>query len=163
MTSNSNYRVVKSSQLQAKIAAYLVSIDRLLYVFLYGWRFLNKISLDWSLTLTTQPPTSKLSENPELYGLPQILISTFFSCKREKVKQYSLNLHSNGFFKLGTLKIFINRLIAKWIQCEKSLTLVASPMKKMACFPPTPKYEISLFKDLGTSATLQKKKKNKVQ
>ena len=33
-------------------------------------------------------------------------------------------------------------------------------MKKMACFPPTPKYEISLFKDLGTSATLQKKKKH---
>ena len=32
-------------------------------------------------------------------------------------------------------------------------------MKKMACFPPTPKYEISLFKDLGTSATLQKNKK----
>ena len=30
----------------------------------------------------------------------------------------------------------------------------------MACFPPTPKYEISLFKDLGTSATLQKKKKH---
>ena len=34
-------------------------------------------------------------------------------------------------------------------------------MKKMACFPPTPKYEISLFKDLGTSATLQKKEKKK--
>lgn len=38
-------------------------------------------------------------------------------------------------------------------------TRVASPMKKMACFPPTPKYEISLFKDLGRSATLQGKKR----
>ena len=40
-------------------------------------------------------------------------------------------------------------------------TRVASPMKKMACFPPTPKYEISLFKDLGRSATLQRENKQK--
>ena len=40
--------VVKNSRLQAKIAAYLVSMGRLLCLtFLYGWRFLNKISLDW--------------------------------------------------------------------------------------------------------------------
>ena len=59
-------RVVKSSRLPVKIAAYLVSIGRLLCLaFLYGWRFLNKISLDWPLTLTTQPSTSKLSDNPE--------------------------------------------------------------------------------------------------
>ena len=32
--------------------------------FLYGWHFLNKISLDWPLTLTTQPSTSKRSDNP---------------------------------------------------------------------------------------------------
>ena len=39
-------RVVKNSQLQAKIAAYLVSMGRLLCLaFLYGWHFLNKISL----------------------------------------------------------------------------------------------------------------------
>ena len=37
-----------------KIAAYLVSISQLLCLaFLYGWHFLNKISLDWPLTLTT--------------------------------------------------------------------------------------------------------------
>ena len=61
-----NFKVVKSSQLPAKIAAYLVSISRLLCLaFLYGWRFLNKMSLDWPLTLTTQPSTSKLSDNPE--------------------------------------------------------------------------------------------------
>ena len=47
---------------QKKIAAYLVSIGRLLCLaFLYGWSFLNKISLDWPLTLTTQPSTSKRS------------------------------------------------------------------------------------------------------
>ena len=40
-------RVVKSSQLPVKIAAYLVSIARLLCLaFLYRWCFLNKISLD---------------------------------------------------------------------------------------------------------------------
>ena len=43
----------------------LVSIGWLLCLaFLYGWCFLNKISLDWRLTLTTQPSTSKLSDNP---------------------------------------------------------------------------------------------------
>ena len=56
---------VKSSRLQVKIVAYLVSIGWLLcLVFLYGWRFLPKISLDWPLTLKTQPSTSKLSDNP---------------------------------------------------------------------------------------------------
>ena len=58
-------RFVKSSQLP-KIATYLGRIGRLLCLaFLYGWRFLNKISLDWLLTLTTRPSTSKLSDNPE--------------------------------------------------------------------------------------------------
>ena len=59
------YRVAKSSQLSVKITAYFVSIGWLLCLaFLYGWCFLNKISLDWQLTLTTQPSTSKLSDNP---------------------------------------------------------------------------------------------------
>ena len=58
-------RVVKSSRMPAKIAAYLVSIGWLLCLaFLYGWPFLNKISLDWPLTLTMQPSTSRLSDNP---------------------------------------------------------------------------------------------------
>ena len=48
-----------------KIASYLVGIGRLLCLaFLYGRHFLKKISLDWPLTLTTQPSTSKLSDNP---------------------------------------------------------------------------------------------------
>ena len=60
-----NTRVVESSQLTAKIAAYLVSIGRLLCLaFLYGWHFLNKIYPDWLLTLTTKLFTSKLSDNP---------------------------------------------------------------------------------------------------
>ena len=43
-------RVVKSNQLPAKITTYLVSIGGLLCLaFLYGRRFLNKISLDWPL------------------------------------------------------------------------------------------------------------------
>ena len=33
------------------------------------WHFLNKISLDWLLTLTTQPSASKLSDNPADYIL----------------------------------------------------------------------------------------------
>ena len=58
-------KVVKSSRLPVKIAAYLVSIGRLLCLtFLYRWRFLNKISLDWLLTLATQPSTSNPSDNP---------------------------------------------------------------------------------------------------
>ena len=49
-------KVIKSSLLLAKTAGYLVSIGWLLCLpFLYGWPFLNKISLDWPLTLTTQP------------------------------------------------------------------------------------------------------------
>ena len=59
-------RVVKSSRQPARIATNLVTIGRLLCLaFLYGWFFINKISLDWPLTLTTQPCTSKLCDNPE--------------------------------------------------------------------------------------------------
>ena len=59
-------RVVQSSRLPAKLSAYLVSTGLLLRLaFLYGWRFLNEIFLDWPLTLTTQPSTSKLSDNPD--------------------------------------------------------------------------------------------------
>ena len=55
----------KSSRLPAKITAYLVNIGRpLCLTFLYRWCFSNNISLDWPLTLTTQPSTSKLSDNP---------------------------------------------------------------------------------------------------
>ena len=50
-----------------KIAAYLVSNGRLLCLaFLYGRHFLNRISLDCSLTLTTEPSALKLSDNPGL-------------------------------------------------------------------------------------------------
>ena len=59
------HRVVKSSRPLPKIATYLLSIGRLLCLaFLCGWHFLDKASLEWLLTLTTQPTTSKLSDNP---------------------------------------------------------------------------------------------------
>ena len=61
-------RVVKSVRLPAKITAYLASISQLLLLaFLYGWRFLNEISLDWPVTLTTELSTSKLSDKPAHY------------------------------------------------------------------------------------------------
>ena len=60
-------KVVKSSRQPAKIAAYLVS-QLLCLAFLYGWHFLNKISLDWPLTLTSQPSTSRLSDNPDMHS-----------------------------------------------------------------------------------------------
>ena len=64
-------RVVKSIRLPTKIAAYLVSIGRLLWLaFLYIWRFLNKISLDWALTLTSQPSISNLPDNPVYQAKP---------------------------------------------------------------------------------------------
>ena len=58
-------RVVKSSWLLPKIATYMYSVSNgrlLCSAFLYRWRFLNNKSLDWPLTLTTQPSTSKLSD-----------------------------------------------------------------------------------------------------
>ena len=59
-------RVVKSSRLLAKINTYLVCIGWLLSLsFLYKWLFFKKISLEWLLTLTTQLPTLKLSDNPD--------------------------------------------------------------------------------------------------
>ena len=64
-------KVVKSSRLPVKIAAYLVNNSQLLSLaFLYGWCFLNKISPDWPLTLTTQPSTSRLSDNPDMHSSP---------------------------------------------------------------------------------------------
>ena len=65
-TTTTRISIVKSSRLLVKITAYLGSIGWLLCLsFLYGWRFLNKISLDWLLTLTTWPSPSKFSDNPE--------------------------------------------------------------------------------------------------
>ena len=60
-------RVVKSSWMPAKVATYSVSIGQLLCLaFLYGRHFLHKISLDWLLTLTTQPPPSKPFDNADV-------------------------------------------------------------------------------------------------
>ena len=76
-------RVVKSSRLPAKIAAYLVSIGQLLCLaFLYRWRFLNKISLGWPLTLTT----SHLLQNFLTTLLYMILLKTDISLELTKLK-----------------------------------------------------------------------------
>ena len=76
---NFNSRVVKSSRLLTKIASYLVRISWLLCLaFLYGWHFLNKISQDWLLTLTTQPSTSKLSDNPVKSSFLEITFLSFW-------------------------------------------------------------------------------------
>ena len=47
----------------------LVLADYSAWHFFVDGIFLNKISLDWSLTLTTQPSTSKLSDNPVSHKL----------------------------------------------------------------------------------------------
>ena len=64
-------QVVKSSWLPVKITTYLVSISRLLcLVQISSWMaFLNKISLDWKVTLTTQSCTSKLSNDPDCHAI----------------------------------------------------------------------------------------------
>ena len=60
----SELRVVKSSWLSAKMAAYLVSIGRLLCLaFLYRWHFLNKISLDWQLSCLLHNFLTTLCQN----------------------------------------------------------------------------------------------------
>ena len=93
-------RVVKSSPLLAKIAPYLFSIGRLLCLaFLYRWRFLNKISLDRPLTLTTQPSTSKLSDNPKHHNflyIPWCSIKDKHTCRFSNC--------SSSFF--GNINIF---------------------------------------------------------
>ena len=74
------FRVVKSSRLLAKIATYLVSIGRLLCLaFLYRCCFSNKISMDWPLTLTTQPSTSKLSDSPAFLQVSHLEVIAFDS------------------------------------------------------------------------------------
>ena len=93
-------RVVKSSPLPAKIAAYLFSIGRLLCLaFLYRWHFLNKISLDWPLTLTTQLSTSKLSDNPKHHNFLHI---PWCSIKDKHTCRFSNR--SSSFF--GNINIF---------------------------------------------------------
>ena len=84
--------MVKSSRLPMKIATYLVSIGLLLCLaFLYGWRLLHKISLDWPLTLTTQL-------------LLQNFLTTLHRSRSKSLMKSSLewvtikHLHTLGFF-----------------------------------------------------------------
>ena len=54
--------------------------------------FLNKISLDWPLTLTTQLSTSKLSDNPAI--VPFLLIFQQFLNSLSSLKKEIFNLGS---------------------------------------------------------------------
>ena len=66
---------------RVKVASYLVSIGQPLCLeFLYTWCFLNKISPDRLLTLTTQPSTSKLSDNPAFTSSCQEKVRLPCSC-----------------------------------------------------------------------------------
>ena len=87
LSSGSSERVVKSTRLLAKIAAYLVIIGWLLCLaFLYRWHFINKISLDWLLTLTSQPSTSNFLTTPvhHLYEISMLVPQTSI-CVRKQV------------------------------------------------------------------------------
>ena len=107
------FRVVKSSQLPEKIAAYLVSMGQLLCLaILYGWHFfLNKILLDWLLTLTTQPSTSKLSDNP----VTLLLVLSGLFCYERSFSLYSgfplsskTNISNFQFIQNGRRKTHLN-------------------------------------------------------
>ena len=100
------------NRLLPKITNNLVSFGRLLYLaFLHGWHFLNKISLDWLVTLTTQPSTSKLSDNPTIiivttnFLLIQIFTATCTKCTGKNnrfpfldILGYLKNTHKNPKF-----------------------------------------------------------------
>ena len=95
-----------------KIAAYLISIGQLLCLaFLYGWCFLNKISLDWLLTLTTHPSTSKLSDNPagvaRFNSRQKSFVHAVCDYKTEHVTQFIAALFDNT----QTLKLKIQLII----------------------------------------------------
>ena len=111
------YRVFKISQLPAKITTYLVSIAQLLCsAFLNGRCFLNKISLDWLLTLTSQPSTSKLSDtlirsrdNLDRFkqmGTPSLTINLLFWFHGEKQKYLAAEYvtHKEGLLQSNFLK-----------------------------------------------------------
>ena len=98
---NFNSRVVKSSRLLTKIASYLVSISWLLCLaFLYEWHFLNKISQDWLLTLTTQPSTSKLSDNPVKSSFLEITFLSFWQTSGNSYSSLLLFIHVVPFHSL---------------------------------------------------------------
>ena len=106
-------RVVKSSWLPAKITAYLVSISWLLCLaFLYRWHFLNKISLEWPLTLTTQPSTWKLSDNAE-YLLLFLWFSLLLGLKI--CKETSQGPYDFFYFSLIQLLLYLQEFSQKMI------------------------------------------------
>ena len=110
------FRVVKSIRLLVKITTYLISIGWLLCLaFLYGWRFLNKISLDRPLTLTTQPSTSKLSDNPVVVRTtgkhPTFLL--------ERLKLFGFIIFSNWLLVQRVKKIYFPFTLPSSLPCPQ--------------------------------------------
>ena len=105
----------------SKVAGCLVSICWLLCLaFLYRWRFLNKISLDWPLTLTTQPSTSKLSDNP-------VYVHDLFLCcaNRSASLQHVNNMLREQLEQATSanqqLTLDIQKLTADWNKAREEL------------------------------------------
>ena len=130
------FRVVKSSQLPEKIAAYLVSMGQLLCLaILYGWHFfLNKILLDWLLTLTTQPSTSKLSDNP----VTLLLVLSGLFCYERSFSLYSgfplsskTNISNFQFIQNGRRKTHLyGCATSKLLQCIYLFIYLLQSQKK---------------------------------
>ena len=101
-----------------KIATYLVSIGLLLCLaFLYGWRLLHKISLDWPLTLTTQL-------------LLQNFLTTLHRSRSKSLMKSSLewvtikHLHTLGFFFLFFTTMPQKAKLSQWITKEKNISFL---------------------------------------
>ena len=79
------FRVVKSIRLPVKITTYLISIGWLFCLaFLYGWRFLNKISLDRLLTL--QCAKKVVSDSPGLLDFAIRLVNSVLNFPNGQAK-----------------------------------------------------------------------------
>ena len=118
MGSRTLFRVVKSSRLPAKIAVYLVSIGWLLCLaFLYRWWFLNKISLDWPLTLTLQNFPA---------GQPcSILLHFVFLFLLIILEQFSYDLEK--WFQ----QVFVICFISQWMKRSKQGLFLFPPKKTL--------------------------------
>ena len=116
------FRVVKSIRLPMKITTYLISIGWLLCLaFLYGWRFLNKISLDRPLTLTTQPSTSKLSDNPVVVRTtgkhPTFLL--------ERLKLFGFIIFSNWLLVQRVKEIYFPFTLPSSLPCPQVKSVIS--------------------------------------
>ena len=138
-------KVVKISRLSVKITACLVSISQLLCLaFLYRWHFLNKISLDWMLTLTTQPSTSRLSDNPYMQ-LPCSSFEGLKACLNKELayQEAYLRRRENQLFE-GIKKVPVRE--SNFEDTASVLLLFLSSTLKIDCYK---EVEFQRFHHLG--------------